>query len=504
MAILTHMWEPHGAVNTREGIGEAPVDVPRHLTAIRRGARLAAAIVIPLTLAVLVLSLLLPDSYRATTTLVLDEPAGVLDSGGAETEVRRLATVQELLTSRDVLAEAADDLPGEDERTLEDKVDVSVEDAASIVRVRATDGTAADAAAIANAVAGTYLDRDRADERRRLAQARTDLQDALDRLRDAGGGDAEIGAIRERLSQLSVSEASVGRDLRIAEAARPPEEPHAPRPLQNTLFAFFAAVFVAILAALVRDALAPRVQSPRELTRLTGLRTLAVLPRRPRRRQTEDALHAARTLVGLDLPPGGQVLLVAPALGDRGPAVAAGLGRAFAEAGHSTAVVDADLERPAVHRHLRTASGPGLAELLEGRRGGATPPLELVRTGPDSPDFLPAGTARRHPAALLDRAAIGELADELRAAGYDYVLIATPPLLGSVEARVLAASADAVLVLCPLDRMTPEHAADLAQVVAALSAPALGAVVIADGGFASPPPTREPSPPTDAASATYR
>ena len=140
----------------------------------------------------------------------------------AETSTQRLATIQRLLTSREVLEAAGDKLPGETADTLEDKVTASVDDVASIVEVKATDGDAAGAAAIANGVAAAFLARRRAADRQRVAQTRRDLELALTRLRASGAGADEIGAVRDRLGELSLTEVT-GDDLQVAEAARPAE-----------------------------------------------------------------------------------------------------------------------------------------------------------------------------------------------------------------------------------------------------------------------------------------
>ena len=57
-----------------------------------------------------------------------------------------------------------------------------VDDAASIVDVQATDGDPEGAAAIANGVAETFLAERRGAERQRFAQARRELEAALERL----------------------------------------------------------------------------------------------------------------------------------------------------------------------------------------------------------------------------------------------------------------------------------------------------------------------------------
>ena len=94
----------------------------------------------------------------------------------------------------------------------------------------------------------------RGSERQRFAEARRDLQAALDRLRGTSGAAVEIAAIRQRLSELSVAELAAADELEVAEAARPADAPSTPLPVQNTLFAFFASTFLAILAVLGREA----------------------------------------------------------------------------------------------------------------------------------------------------------------------------------------------------------------------------------------------------------
>ena len=59
---------------------------------------LMVLIVVPLTATVLALSLLLPKTYTATASLVLDEQTGRPGRRERETSVRRLATTQRLLT----------------------------------------------------------------------------------------------------------------------------------------------------------------------------------------------------------------------------------------------------------------------------------------------------------------------------------------------------------------------------------------------------------------------
>src|ERR671915_1152847 len=131
-----------GGTPLGEVLDDQPVDVPRFLAAVRRAWWLIALIVVPFTGVVLVLSLVLPKTYDATARLVVQSETGPLAGGDNESMTRRLATIRTLLTSRDVLTRAADQLPRETADTLEDKVSASVDEVASIVDVSASDGDA--------------------------------------------------------------------------------------------------------------------------------------------------------------------------------------------------------------------------------------------------------------------------------------------------------------------------------------------------------------------------
>ena len=122
--------------------GDRPVDVSRYLGALRRGAWLIALIVVPLTLTVLVVSLALPKTYRATAKIVKADAGGVFGSGDVETVKRRLATLQTLLVTPEVLDRAAGRLPGESAETLEGKVQSSVDRNSNIINVVGSDGDA--------------------------------------------------------------------------------------------------------------------------------------------------------------------------------------------------------------------------------------------------------------------------------------------------------------------------------------------------------------------------
>jgi polysaccharide biosynthesis transport protein len=470
---------------------EHGLDVPRYLAALRRGGWLMVLIVVPLTLTVLVVSLILPKTYAATASLVLNEPSGVIDTSGADVSVRRLATIRQLLLSRTTLERAAARLPGETADTLADKVTVTTDGTADIIRIKGSDNEAAGAAAIANTVARTFVADQRTDAARNAAAERRDLEALLAQLQRNGASATEIRAVRDRLAQLSISQVGEGDELGIAELARPPESAASPRPVQSTIFALFAAIFIAVLAALGRDLISPRLTGPRQLTALTGLTPLVVMPhgrRRGRAAQAAEAYQSLAASVRLQLSDSQRIVVVtSPHVDGARAEVTVGLGRALSASGVPTLLVSADLRRPMMHEQLGVPQAPGVGEVLDAlERDPGESAAGLIREATRSHErpspgelrALPSGDISQHPAALLSGESLGTAFEELGRSEYRYVIVEGPPLLGPIDGQLVARWADAVLVVCRLDRLSPDEAVELGEVLARLRAPVLGSVVV--------------------------
>jgi Mrp family chromosome partitioning ATPase len=470
---------------------EQPIDVGRYANALRRSKLLIAAIVVVVTGLVLLMSLALPKSYSAKATILFDEGQTLATTTDAE---RQLATIQKLLVTRDVLARSARRLPGESVGSLANHVQASVDPTANIVTITAAAKTPERAARTANVVAGAFLARERAAELARIQSAEKRLKATIVGLKGTPGGAAQIALIRERLSELSVSEATAGSELQLADPAHPPATADSPRPLRNAGFAFVAALFVAMLVALGRERIAPRIGEPRELERLTGYPILSEIPqsgrlfRDPqaalREREAHEALAA---VVAAHLPPQRQhmLMLTSPAADDAKARVTAGLSRALAQAGETALVIDADLRKPALEQLFGMEPAPGLAELLAAaRQGDSEAAGEMIVEPPQSASprrtgslaVLGAGEAASP--ALVTEDALRILFDELARTGFTCVILNGPPLLGYPECRAWARHVDALVVVSRPDRLHPSDAFEVRNQLDLVGTPVLGNVAV--------------------------
>ena len=477
---------------------DQPLETGRYLDALRRSKLLIVLVVLPLTAVVLVVSLLLPKTYRGTAKIVVEGASAPLQTNDVESVERRLATIDALLTTRDTLRRAARRVPGETAATLEEKVSSSVDPSANIISVAATDDTARGAARIANAVATTFVNGQRRVERRRLNRARGELLRALAPLEGRRGEQAaaERATIRERLTDLNVSVAGAGSELAVAEAARPAAAAYAPRPVRNAVFGFFAAAFIVTLLVVARAQLKPRVSGTRELSRILELPVLAEVPyvRRPlgHRPQTLSAVEyeAYQTLqasLRRRLPATNQrTVLVTSALHGEGKTeVTAALGLVLSQAMHRTWLVSADMRWPKLHELFDVDQTPGLSEVLVGASNGGSSgifQLSAARTGSGRLHVLASGQTPHDPAQLLSSAALDGFFEEIKESEYDYVLLDGPPLLGLVDSQLLAQRVDGVLIVCRPDRQTPETALALREQLDRLDVEPLGMVIVGARG----------------------
>lgn len=470
---------------------EQPIDLGRYANALRRSKLLIVAIVVVVTGLVLLMSLALPKSYSAKATILFDQGQTLTSTTDAE---RQLATIQKLLVTRDVLARSARRLPGESVGSLAHHVQASVDPTANIVTITASAKTPERAARTANVVAGAFLARERAAELARIQSAVKRLKAAIVGLKGTPGGAAQIALIRERLSELSVSEATAGSELQLADPAHPPATADSPRPLRNAGFAFVAALFVAMLVALGRERIAPRIGDPRELERLTGYPILSEIPqsgrlfRDPqaalREREAHEALAA---VVAAHLPPQRQhmLMLTSPAADEAKARVTAGLSRALAQSGETALVIDADLRKPALEQLFGMEPAPGLAELLAAaRQGDSEAAGEMIVEPPQSASprrtgslaVLGAGEAASP--ALVTEDALRILFDELARTGFTCVILNGPPLLGYPECRAWARHVDALVVVSRPDRLHPSDAFEVRNQLDLVGTPVLGNVVV--------------------------
>jgi capsular exopolysaccharide synthesis family protein len=167
-----------------------------------------------------------------------------------------------------------------------------------------------------------------------------------------------------------------------------------------------------------------------------------------------EAYRALRTNLNYLTPPRApRVIVLTSALpGDGKTTTAVNLAITLAQQGQRVILIDAETRRGTVHEAFGIPPAPGFFDLMYGQAS----PGECIRrvsmeTG-GSVDVLPLGSSPSvNPADLLVATRLQPLFDRLRQQ-YDYVLLDTPPLNLFTDAALIAASADALLLVARSDK----------------------------------------------------
>ncbi|MDX6470249.1 MAG: tyrosine-protein kinase [Gaiellaceae bacterium] len=483
---------------TREDAGEQQIELRRYLDALRRSRWPIALTILGVTAATLVLSLALPKTYSATAKILFDPTQNPAGPQNADAVLRQLSTLSALITTPPVLAKVAarHDLTVDQ---LRKNVSATASPSANLVNISVDNRKATDAAAIANDVARTFIATNSDADRRNIEAALSKVRAQIGSIGASRNGDLEVQALRSRISDLTVALANAGSEISLAEAAEVPKAAASPRPVLNALLAFFASTLLAILIAIGRDQLVPRISGPRELTRITDRPVIVGIPfvrgrlgRRPAvlGAAEHEAFQTLQASIRFELPAGEtQILLVTSAIeGEGKTTVTANLARALARAGRKTLVIGADMRRPRIHELFGVNASPGFSEILTAlEAGGEAVPraLSAARNLIQSQasvkgnlHVLSGGKKPHDPARLLLSPALMTLLDEVRLMGYDYVLLDGTPLIGLADSQALAQRVDEVLIVSRLDRLTVEDAVDLRDLLDRLDITPLGHAVV--------------------------
>ena len=161
---------------------------------------------------------------------------------------------------------------------------------------------------------------------------------------------------------------------------------------------------------------------------------------------TKEAYKAARTNIRFSLSgsKGGKKIIVTSASPGEGKTTTClNIAIAFAQTDAKVLVIDADLRKPRIYRHLSIERENGLSDLLCGRIETKDAIKHCER---HNLDCITSGQIPPNPAELLSSKEMEDLFEELSQT-YDYIFVDTPPVTVVTEAAAMAKSANGVIVV---------------------------------------------------------
>lgn len=166
------------------------------------------------------------------------------------------------------------------------------------------------------------------------------------------------------------------------------------------------------------------------------------------------------------------VALLSPCPGEGRSLLAAELAIAFAQTGHPTLLVDADLRRPQQHVLFGAHNRQGLSQAIE---YGTPPQLHSVRGLPRM-SVLTAGVVPNDPLELLSSRRFASMMEEWREK-FAFVVIDTAPVSHFSDGLAVASLAGRVLALSRAQHTPSKDMRDMLRRLATTRSQILGAVI---------------------------
>jgi succinoglycan biosynthesis transport protein ExoP len=303
--------------------------------------------------------------------------------------------------------------------------------------------------------------------------------------------EAELDLLDSRMKEVNVTENVGSLTVSVLEAATPDPIPVRPRRSQALAEGAIGGLILGLCLGLLREMLDQRIRSLDEIAALLSLPELGMVPRISSRasaakrglevqlRPRSDAAEAFRTLRTaihfgfLTREDAKSILITSPAAGDGKTFLASNLAIAVAQSKRRVLLIDADWRRPELHRTFDVSNEVGVTSVLCGNASfrEAIQPTKIADL-----DLLPCGPIPLNPADLLNSEAFISLL-ELVSREYDQILIDSPPVVPFADARILAASCDATILVLRANKSMRRTAERAREALHSVNADILGYVV---------------------------
>jgi capsular exopolysaccharide synthesis family protein len=302
----------------------------------------------------------------------------------------------------------------------------------------------------------------------------------------AASNRAVFEAFLGRFKEIEGSDAIQVPDARVISQATLPKAPSFPNKTMFLGAAVPGGLVLGLLLAMLSESLGKGFRTQEQVERILSLPVLAALPEvsgSSRRRRAADRVISkpmssfAEAVRGLQLglvlngkPP--KVVVVTSSVPSEGKTtVAMSLARLAARSLPRVVLIDADLRQPSVVKSMNIAHPKfGLTEALTG-----TPVEDCLFKDPLSDALVLPARRLSNPSDVLASARLAGVIEKL-SASCDLLVIDSPPLLATNDARILAQFADAVLFVVRWERTSREAAQHALRSLTDAMAPVAGVV----------------------------
>lgn len=254
-------------------------------------------------------------------------------------------------------------------------------------------------------------------------------------------------SLLQRYKEIGVAGGVGSNNISVVDTAAQPDSPFKPNLPRNLVLALALGLLAGVGAAFAREQLDDTFKSPEDLEENLGLPLLGMIPLSENaadharllddpRSAISEAYRSLRTAVQFSTTTGfPKSLLITSSRPSEGKSTTAVmLARNFADLGMRVLLIDADLRKPSLHKHLNVSTEVGLSNCLT----SATPPPEAFqKTVVPRLTMIAAGPLPPNPVELIAGPKMLSLLT-VASEEYDLVIVDSPPVAGLADAPILA------------------------------------------------------------------
>lgn len=299
--------------------------------------------------------------------------------------------------------------------------------------------------------------------------------------------------LRSLSTQFEVEAASRSGNVEVANRATVPTSPFEPTPARDAMLAGILALVFAAGVALLIDRLDNKIHATEDIEIL--VKDIPVIGTIPTNRDAEKS-HS-RELVPLDSTDAeayralrtnlrfsaigqkrNRILVTSAIPGEGKTTIVGNLAVVLAQSGLKVVIVSADLRKPQVEEVFGLSSPAGG---LTGVLLGDTTLVDVLTPIPlptvDRAYLVPSGQSPQNPAELLGSERMSAVLDRIEAAGADFILLDSPPVLPVADALAMAHMVDGVIVVAKAGTTTRPQLTEVLDRLAQVNAPVVGIVL---------------------------
>lgn len=297
--------------------------------------------------------------------------------------------------------------------------------------------------------------------------------------------DQQLAGLDTKLQQMTVSD-SVGIEAKELDDAYPDYPNATPETKKTLALAAVIGLALGMLAALVREWVSPSLGAVHRIADTVGVPLIGTLPRvtgfAPAQlaklsfdtadSEAAEAFRSVRTSLLFGADHCQTIAITSPATGDGKTTLACNLAILLAQSGKRVALIDADFRQPSLHGIFGLDNPVGLSGVLNGDDVESA----VRRTPVEHLDVLTSGPASGEVSQQLNSPRFNELLRQLKGR-YDHILFDTAGVVGSNDARVIAAGCDTTLLVMRDERTTRFAATTARDALLSVGAMLMGIVL---------------------------